>query len=93
MLGKQVSDLHHVESVDGLGLLDVTTVMEPEKKPRRFSSKTPDGIDVRGYEIQTGRTTGQDCGRPMLRLDGVPKGAVSENGRVQGCCIDRKSVV
>lgn len=87
MLGKQVSDLHHVESVDGLGLLDVTTVMEPEKKPRRFSSKTPDGIDVRGYEIQTGRTTGQDCGRPMLRLDGVPKGAVSENGRVQGCCI------
>lgn len=92
MLGKRISDPHHVESqtlesVEGLGLLDVATVLEPEETPRRFSSKTPDGCDVKGYEIHRGRTTGEDCGRPMLRLDGEPKGAMSENGRVLGCCI------
>ena len=45
------------------------------------------GADIRGYEIHMGRTDVADAARPMLMLDGRPEGAVSADGRVQGCYI------
>lgn len=37
-----------------------------------------------GYEIHMGRTSGPDCARAWLTLDGQPQGAASADGRVRG---------
>ncbi len=89
MLGRVVRDPHGIEGsvteTEGLGLLDVETVMEPEKTVR-----TPLARSVRfdtpleGYEIHLGRTTGPDCARPVAIIDDVPDGATSADGRVFG---------
>jgi adenosylcobyric acid synthase len=89
MLGRTVSDPDGVDgpagAVEGLGLLDVATVMRGDKSTTLVrgihrATKTP----VEGYEIHLGRTDGPDCVRPVLTLDGRPDGAQSADGRVQG---------
>ena len=35
--------------------------------------------------MHIGRTSGPDCARPMLELDGRADGACSADGRVKGC--------
>ncbi|WP_305985495.1 cobyric acid synthase [Roseibium sp. MMSF_3544] len=90
MLGRTISDPDGIEgapgTVEGLGYLDVETVLTPEK-----STVYAEGIHVTsnapvsGYEIHIGRTSGPDCERPMMRLkDGHPDGAVSADGLVSG---------
>ena len=65
MLGRTVSDPDGVEgeagaSVDGLGLLDVTTTFRADKV-LRLPTGSALGADVAGYEIHHGRITqGQD---------------------------------
>jgi adenosylcobyric acid synthase len=89
MLGRTIADPHGLEGpagrVDGLGLLDVTTVMTADKStvPVR-ALHAASGEAVSGYEIHLGRTHGPDCGRPMLDIQGRPDGAVSADGRIQG---------
>ena len=73
-----------MREAEGLGLLDVETVMEPEKTVRASSATTPEGEPLEGYEIHLGRTSGPDCARPVCLLDGVPDGAASPNGRITG---------
>jgi adenosylcobyric acid synthase len=89
MLGRTVADPGGIEgppgSVPGLGLLDVATVMTPDKRvtettASHIASSTP----VRGYEIHIGRTTGPDCTRPLFDVAGSPEGAISPSGRVMG---------
>jgi len=92
MLGKTVSDPDGVEgpagTVDGLGLLDIETVLSSEKKLTSAKGTTADGISFAGYEMHMGVTTGADCARPFAHLaDGTPEGAVSGNGRVIGTYI------
>jgi adenosylcobyric acid synthase len=92
MLGREISDPDAVEnpvpvSVAGLGLLDVTTVMSPDKTLRRFSAVTDGGLEVSGYEIHLGVTDGPGVLRPMLRLGGIPQGAVRDDGLAFGCYI------
>jgi adenosylcobyric acid synthase len=92
MLGKTVSDPDGVEgpagTVPGLGLLDVATVLSPEKKLTETNGATADGIWFSGYEMHMGITTGADCARPFAFLaDGAPEGAVSSNGRIVGTYI------
>lgn len=88
MLGRTVSDPHGIEgggTVEGLGLLDVETVLEPEKTVRNvagFSNMYEE--ELSGYEIHLGRTTGPDTLRPPVTIDGVPDGAASPDGRVWG---------
>ena len=89
MLGTVVADLQGVEgppeSVEGLGLLDVTTVMTPEKRTERVSGhEIATGAAVEGYEIHLGMTTGPDAIRPWLELGGRPEGAMNASGRVRG---------
>ncbi len=43
------------------------------------------GMQVRGYEMHLGMTSGPGLARPMLDLGGRPDGAVSPDGRVAGC--------
>ena len=42
-------------------------------------------MQVRGYEMHLGVTTGPGLTRPMLDLGRRPDGAVSPDGRVAGC--------
>jgi adenosylcobyric acid synthase len=89
MLGRSVADPDGTEGpageTPGLGLLDVTTVMTPEKSLTRVQAvhaETKQAID--GYEIHIGRTEGHDRVRPFALVDGVAEGAISADGRVHG---------
>ena len=89
MLGKTVADPEGVDgragTVEGLGLLDIATVMSPEKSTTLVSgTHCATGAEIEGYEIHLGRSEGADCARPMVRIDGRPDGAISADGRVQG---------
>src|ERR1700761_3509668 len=89
MLGKTVSDPDGIEGsageTAGLALLDVTTIMSPEKSLTRVAATdaaTKQPIDA--YEMHIGRTEGKDCARPFAFVSGNAEGAISEDGRVQG---------
>ncbi|HEV8036412.1 cobyric acid synthase [Yoonia sp.] len=90
MLGKEIIDDDGIEGaparVKGLGLLDVRTVMAPQKRlALSNASYMPSGDKVSGYEIHIGQTDGPDCARAWLSLDGRGEGAASPDGRVMGC--------
>ena len=91
MLGRRISDPHGIEgppaSVDGLGLLDVETVLEGDKSLIETRGETvAGGVPFKGYEMHVGRTTGTS--RPLLRLaDGRSDGALDDSGRIAGCYI------
>jgi adenosylcobyric acid synthase len=90
MLGKRIADPEGVEgtpgdNADGLGLLDVETVLEGDKTVRAVTAvHTASGRCFGGYEIHMGRTDGPDAGRPFARVEGLADGAVSADGRVSG---------
>ena len=89
MLGNIVTDPEGIEGpsgeTPGLGLLDVSTVMTPQKTLTRVSaSHTATGQPIDAYEIHIGHTEGPDRARPFAILDGEPEGAVSSDGRVHG---------
>ncbi len=88
MLGRAVRDPDGIEGEEreaaGLGLLDVDTIMQPEKTVRPARAATPDGLPLDGYEIHLGKTSGPDCARPVAILDGMPDGATSPDGRISG---------
>ena len=89
MLGRRISDPHGIEgppeTVDGLGLLDIETVLEGDKTVRRTAARhLGSGLDVRGYEIHMGHGDGPDRARPFLKIGDATDGAVSRDGRVIG---------
>ncbi len=90
MLGRIISDPGGIEgpagSVPGLGLLDVTTVMHPQKRLALVQATyLPTGDRVEGYEIHIGDTGGPDCGRAWLQIGDRAAGAASPDGRILGC--------
>ncbi len=90
MLGQTINDPEGVEGAagktNGLCMLDVNTVMSPQKHLVRVTGTDPEsGTTVTGYEIHNGNTTGADRARPMLTINGEPEGA--QNGLVSGCYI------
>ena len=90
MLGKTIGDPDGIEgpagTVEGLGHLDVHTVLAPLKYlSLRTGLHVVSGSALSGYEIHLGKTTGADCANPWLRFAGEDEGAASRNGRVQGC--------
>ena len=89
MLGRSVRDPDGIEGavteVDGLGHLDIETVMEPEKTVRNVAAHSLQfDVPLGGYEIHLGRTTGIDCSRPTAIINGVEDGAMSSDGKVFG---------
>jgi adenosylcobyric acid synthase len=90
MLGRTIADPLGIEgrqdTVDGLGLLEVDTVLAGAKRLVQASGiELSTGMPVNGYEMHIGSTTGPGLGRPMLRLSGGADGCVSHGGRVAGC--------
>src|SRR3954468_2473930 len=89
MLGRTIVDSDGVDgvpgTVDGLGLLDIETVMSGSKSTTIVSgTHAATGAVVQGYEIHMGRSSGKDCERPWLMIGDRPDGASSRDGRVQG---------
>ncbi len=89
MLGRTIADPEGIEGTpgvsEGLGLLDVETVMTPEKRLTRVTGvHLASGAPVEGYEIHIGRTEGPDRARPMFRLGAADEGAQSPDGRIGG---------
>jgi adenosylcobyric acid synthase len=91
MLGRTIRDPAGTEGppgvAEGLGLLDVETVLSDEKRLEPVRGDTG-SIPFSGYEMHMGATAGPDCARAFARLsDGAPEGAVSADGRVIGTYI------
>jgi adenosylcobyric acid synthase len=104
MLGRKVFDPDAVESsvteAEGLGILDVETVLLPEKETHQAEGRllpaalliAPNGGEtVSGYEIHMGHTTLGPTAKPFAQLlhrsgseVAVLDGAVSADGRVFG---------
>ncbi|EKF19659.1 cobyric acid synthase [Nitratireductor pacificus] len=92
MLGRFIDDPSGIEGaagrVEGLGLLDIETLMQPQKAVREVNARSPRyDAPVTGYEIHIGRTGGPDCARPVAMIGERPDGAISEDGRVSGTYI------
>jgi adenosylcobyric acid synthase len=89
MLGTSIADPDGIEGppgeTPGLGLLDVTTIMTPEKSLTRVKAEHAETRQpIEGYEIHIGRTEGGDRARPFAFVDGAAEGAISSDGCVQG---------
>jgi adenosylcobyric acid synthase len=90
MLGRRIADPEGIEGqpgeAAGLGLLDIETILRPEKTLREVEGRElATGRSVRGYEMHVGTTVGPGMARPMLSLTNGAAGAVSADGRVAGC--------
>jgi len=89
MLGQFVRDPDGIEGpagdTAGLGLLEVETTMSPDKRLTRVQAQhAATGLEVAGYEIHIGRTTGPDRARPFAHVGGAQEGAISPDGRITG---------
>ncbi|WP_112320803.1 cobyric acid synthase [Oceanibium sediminis] len=89
MLGTRISDPDGIEGppgdTPGLGLLEIETVMRPNKHLTRVAARhAASGLQVTGYEIHIGQSDGPDRARPFATIDGRPEGAISVDGRVTG---------
>ncbi len=92
MLGKTISDPDGLEgppcTVDGLGLLDLETVLLADKTLTSVAAKhAASGLSIHGYEIHLGTTKGPDNERPFAHIGMQQDGAQSRNGRVIGTYI------
>lgn len=95
MLGRTISDPGGVEgpaeTVAGLGLLPVDTVLSDRKIVRETTGVMIAGeAAFKGYEIHMGETlmTGAGDAAPLLRLEsGATDSAISADGRIAGCYI------
>ena len=89
MLGRGIADPDGIEGpagrTQGLGLLEVETVLTGEKRLAPATGLLSGGAGFTGYEMHMGRTTGPGTSNPFLTLsDGRADGAVSPCGRVAG---------
>ncbi|MEL6467003.1 MAG: cobyric acid synthase [Pseudomonadota bacterium] len=89
MLGSTIDDPDGIEghagASQGLGLLDIETVMSDDKRLTMVEAvHVPTGQRFDGYEIHIGRSVGPDCARPFARVKGQDEGAISTDGRVAG---------
>jgi len=89
MLGRMVHDRQGIEgkpgSVEGLGLLDIETVLTSGKTLENVTARhEQSGETFTAYEIHLGRSEGPDCARPFARVSGRKDGAISANGLIEG---------
>ncbi len=91
MLGKTVADPDGIEgppaTVEGLGLLDVDTVLTGDKRLVSVHGMSFDGICLSGYEMHVGETTGAAGNLAFSTIDGHYDGSISPDGRVFGTYI------
>jgi adenosylcobyric acid synthase len=94
MLGRTIRDPDGIEGdvreVGGLGLLDVETVMAPEKRLANAKARSlAYDVALEGYEIHLGRTEGPDHRRPYVEIEGRADGATTADGRIAGTYLHR----
>lgn len=95
ILGKKIFDPYEVESsnkeIDGMGLLDATTVMEKEKKTVQVKGiglkmggilENIESVEVEGYEIHMGQSTCSDECYPFINITKSGNKDVEEVGGV-----------
>ena len=93
MLGRKIHDPDGAEgpvgsSCDGLGLLDIETIMTGEKRTIQVNGTFVDNqTPMHGYEIHIGNSEGPDRDRPLFIIEGKREGARSPDGRVMGSYI------
>lgn len=95
MLGKMITDPDGIESssaatVEGLGLLDITTTLAPQKQlTRRQGHHVQSGLEVRGYEIHHGVSTSSL--EPLFQFsDALCCGTSSRDGKIWGSYLHGK---
>ncbi len=90
MLGTTIEDPEGIEgepgSSHGLGLLEITTRLEPEKQLKNVcGTLTMAHATVQGYEIHAGTTAGKALQHPLAELEnGLSDGAISADQQVIG---------
>ena len=89
MLGTKIYDPDGIEGVaketEGLGFLQIETIMRTKKRLNEVSAiHLGTSLQIKGYEIHLGETSGVDCQRPFAMIGGRKEGASSVDGRVQG---------
>ncbi len=89
MLGTKVCDPEGLEGpagvIDGLGLLDIETLMTPKKAlTRPLARHAATGLSFNAYEIHIGTSDGPDHSRPFAYIDDKPEGAMSADSRITG---------
>lgn len=89
MLGQAIHDPQGLEdaagSSEGLGLLEIETTLEGEKRLTRVTARlTLEGAMVEGYEIHMGVSSGVGLSRPAVKLGNLGEGAISTDGQVLG---------
>jgi adenosylcobyric acid synthase len=92
MLGRLIADPEGIESpdgtVDGLGLLDVETIITARKTLTEITGDALDGLGpVTGYEMHMGRTEGPDTAHPFIAIGTRFDGAIAGDGRIMGCYV------
>lgn len=103
MLGKKIDDPDGIEgppgTINGIGLLDVTTRMAPAKTLKEVNATYPAAAskqaELKAYEMHMGETEGPDRAAPLFLKHNPekteepaghdsPEGAISTDGRVMG---------
>ena len=89
MLGKHINDPEGIEgkigSSVGLGFLDMETTLQQNKCLQKVSGfLLSNNVPVSGYEIHAGITQGEALKKPVMKLEGIPDGAFSDDDLVMG---------
>lgn len=89
MLGRTIADPQGIEGApgtsQGLGLLDVDTVLTPVKQLRlEQATHIVSGAAISGYHMHMGVTEGLDRNRAFAHVADEAEGAISPDGRVIG---------
>lgn len=89
MLGQKITDPEGIEGPagtrDGLGYLDVTTVMAVEKNVAQTAAFSREfDCSASGYEIHMGETLGSDMDAEFLSCDERALGAQARDGQIVG---------
>ncbi|MEO8882607.1 MAG: cobyric acid synthase [Devosia sp.] len=89
MLGKTIADLDGIEgepgTSEGLGLLDVDTVLSPVKELRvEQASDFVTGAPITGYHMHMGVTDGPARKQPFALISNEPEGGRSRDTLVMG---------
>ncbi len=96
MLGRTIIDPMGIESqrgeIEGFSLLRIKTELVPSKVTENVQGTLlGTEIDISGYEIHCGRSSGEDTARPLIEIHSIQgitshrmDGIISENGRIWG---------
>lgn len=89
ILGQEIADPHRIESdgqsLSGLGLMPIKTIMAREKTLTRISANhLTSGLELFGYEIHHGLTEGNGLSPIIRRADGETIGLESPDHRIWG---------